>query len=313
MKVGEASSIYMYRFCEALMDEPCLVVINGAAQIEPVFRYRILMAEALAGGGAVYAADYGEPSEVTRRYHPFMRKHENWLVGFDSVAETGVLYSWEDHAFAQTEHYGPAFGLGQGKNYYRKAGEFLERHQIPYDCVVVDKGLSSKAMGDYENIVVPNIQRISIAGLAALKTYAATGGNLVILGSLAGFDEDHPNIHRLPISTLEDPAGDHALPDALAACSIQVTPSRNLVTTVRRKADRLALHLIRRGDFDPDPSQTIQLRFPLPKGTRLASASAVSPQTEPLQFDWRVEDGELRAELKGMEVYALLALELEKE
>lgn len=310
MKVGEDSSIYMYRFCEALMEDPCLIVINSGTQIEPAVRYRVLMAEALAGGGAIYAADYGEPGEITRRYHPFMMKHAEWLAGFKSMAKTAVLYSWEDHAFAQTERYGPAFGLGQGKNYYRKAGEFLERQQIPYDCVVVDKGLSTKALRAYRHVIVPNIQRISDTDLAALKAYAANGGRLVILGSLAGCDEDHANIHRLPIATLEDPSSKVRLPRECEAFDIEVAPSDNIVTTLRRKEDRVALHLLRRGDFDPDPSQSIQLRLRLPESARLASAVAVSPQAEPVKFDWRVEDGELRATLKGMEIYALLALEL---
>ncbi len=310
LKVGEASSIYMFRFCKALMEEPCLIVINAGVQIEPVIRYRILMAEALAGGGAIYAAGYREPSNVTRHYHPFMMKHEDWLAEFESVAETAILYSWEDHAFAQTQHFGPTFSLGQGKNYYRKAGEFLERHQITYDCVVVDKGLTAKALEGYRNIVVPNIQRIADDDVAALKAYVRRGGHLVVLGTLAGRDDEHARIHPLPISMLEDASSDPPLPESLEACRVQVTPAKNLVVTVRRKGDRIALHVIRRGDFDPDPSRTIRLQFPLPEGARLATASADSPHPDPLQFDWRVVDGELQAELKGMDVYALVALKL---
>jgi len=310
MKVGESSSMYMFRFCEALMDEPCLVVINAASQIEPATRYRILMAEALAGGGAVYAAGYGEASDITRRFHAFMKEHEGWLAGFKSAARTAVLYSWEDHAFAQTGKFGPGFSLGQGRNYYRKAGAFLERHQIPYDCLVVDRGLSSKALAAYDNIVVPNMQRISDVDRAALMKYASSGGSLVILGSLTGCNGDDPGIQRLHMSTLESASSDPPLPAAIQACSIQVAPARNLVTTIRRNGNRLALHLIRRGEITPDTNLTLRLRYPLPEGTGVAKAAALSPQPEPLGFDWDVDSGELLAELKGMERYALVALEL---
>jgi hypothetical protein len=345
VRLGEQPALYMFRFSEALMSEPMLTVVNSPAQIEPGFRYRVLMAEACAGGASVYAVSAmgdGDSPGIAKQWYDFMGANDGWLSGFESAAEVGLLYSWADHAFVQQERYGPAFSLGQGKQYYRRAAEYLGRHQIPYDCVVMDRGLERGSLARYRTLVCPNVRLVSDADASVLKEFVSGGGNLVIIGEWGTLREaggeiqprgtglfppsrDHPggagekgkteggSIDRFPLRVISGGGELQDLPEPLEECRVRIAPGENMTATVRRNEDRIAIHLVRMGDSEVSNSETIELDYSLPPEVTIRSATAVTPELSgsSLSFSWRAKENKFHAEISGMKTYVLLGLLLE--
>ena len=77
LKLGEESSLYLYRATESLGGE-LVTVINDPNQLKPVYRCTAALAEACAGGGTVYAlppsSDADEAGQAARKFYRFLRR-----------------------------------------------------------------------------------------------------------------------------------------------------------------------------------------------------------------------------------------------
>lgn len=154
--------------------------------------------------GSCYNEFLGDAKHAARlaaaeNYATFIQSHRN-LFG-ESInlnSKVALIHSmptmlWN---FGGADFY---WGYNNGNFYQALEGYALalEANHIPYDVLTfghaqfLDDTPSLTRLKNYDVVVLPNVEDISRADLAALQSYVQSGGTLVIVGVRPTFDEDH--------------------------------------------------------------------------------------------------------------------------
>jgi hypothetical protein len=346
LKLGEDSSLYAYRLTEALGDERCIGLPNFSEQITPEYRFRVAVGEAYAGGGAFY---FGPTHKPAIEFCRFLRENQNWYFGTSSEALVGVLYSWHDQEFVLSP--GKAGIPTADLNRFRRAAAVLARKNVPYDVLVVEKGLKVKELMRYRVIVAPELRLLGDKDSAALKKYVRSGGCLLSIGQLGsvrqvkaeyvgrqpsiltawtGNECDNPwqaelgsgKVAFVPLawtgsseSAMVVPPEFEAAADYLGLCSqLRLKAETPIEATVRGKGNNRSIHLMRFGPADNLTNRSVQVDYEVPTGYHVASATAFSPElpASKLTLTWKESKGRFQLELNPLGNYALIAIALRK-
>jgi hypothetical protein len=302
--------------------------------------------EAYAGGGAFY---FGPTHAPAIEFSRFLRENQDWYFGTSSDALVGVLYSWHDQEFVPSPGKNgiPTADL----NRFRRAAAVLARKNVPYDALVVEKGLKAKELVRYRVIVAPELRLLGEKDSAALEKYVRGGGRLLSIGQLGTIRETKTEYVSRQPSTLTAWTGNECdktwqaelgsgrvayVPLAWTGSSesvMVVTPEFEAAAdylglysqlrlkagtpgqaTVRGKGDNRSIHIMRFGPVDNLADRSVQLDYELPTGYHVASATAFSPEF-PARMStliWKESKGRFQAELNQLGNYALIAIRLKK-
>jgi hypothetical protein len=143
------------------------------------------MAEAGAGGGgALIQPHYGAP-EIRRKFRRFFGEHRDLFEGFESQADVGVLFEYEQL------YWGNPSNL---QAIYRLCQHLSEQHVL-FDLVTPGTPLSR-----YSAVITPYLRYASDRLLGQLRGYAAGGGVWLDIGDSGQFD-DAGKLRALPDHT----------------------------------------------------------------------------------------------------------------
>ena len=70
------------------------------------------------------------------------------------------------------------------ENSFRRAAALLARQGVPYDFVVIEKGLTAAKLVRYKVLVAPEIVCLDDADAGVFKEYVSSGGHLLCVGNL---------------------------------------------------------------------------------------------------------------------------------
>lgn len=345
LKMGEESSLYMYRTVESVCSGGLITVINSPDQIKPKYRCEVALAEAYAGGGMVYAlppaGDQDEIGQTAKRFYKFVRDNREWYSGMRSDADVAILYSWRDNAFIQETSHDQTAVNGQGKGYYRDVASLVARLGVPYDCLAFDRGLSYYRLSKYRVVIAPNLSLLDDNDAGELQKYVRQGGRLLVMGDLGTIKEVKgkyvPRSKSIPAAwfgSRQDKPWHESLGLGLVGYAPKRVPNRlydadfdeigdvigltsNVMVncpsgaegTIRSNGNRKAVHLIRLGSQDSGTLQPINVNYTLPKGYSIKSIRFISPDGD-VKADWKVASGELRAKIESPYSYILMGVEL---
>jgi hypothetical protein len=198
-------------------------LINEEKQIQPGYRYRVALAEALAGGGTFYLspgdAAHPEVREISLAYARFAREHGEWLAPSRCEADCAVLYSVRNQAFLQgaRKQKGSA-KLHDAQDRFRQVADRLTRRRVSYECLVLEKGLTADRLASFPVVIAPGIELLADDEATLLRQYVQRGGRLCVQGELGTCKEVRGQyVARRPtlLQELTDSAGDPPDPEHL--------------------------------------------------------------------------------------------------
>jgi len=344
--LGDESSLHMYRLAEALNDGKALAVINGAPQIDPIYRYRAAIAESYAGGSAIHVGA-GALEEISRQYLKFVEDHEGWFINSRSDASVGILFSWRDLVFLQNNDLSTTHVIPWKENSFRRAAALLARQGVPYDFVVIEKGLTAAQLARYKVLVAPEINLLDDADASVLKEYVSSGGHLLCIGNLGASKtvEKNEYVKRSKAlltewtgkdarhSYLEAPLGSGAIafvPAAITGDSektmtatadfkrasentglgsqLKLKCSATVEATIRANKSQRFIHLVRLGPTDGASDVSMSIDYTLPPDAQVSSVEAASTDTSSdLGMTWSLTSpGMLHIDLKRLEQYVII-------
>jgi len=144
---------------------------------EPV-GIELSMAEAAAGGGGTLIQPYYHSPESRRKYGSFFKAHTDLLEGYDSKADVGVLFSYEQLYWGNTTHLQDVYRLS----------EYLSNQHITYDLVNPTNATASR-LSRYKIVITPSLLYLADATLRVLESYAHAGGVWLNVGNSGRFDD----------------------------------------------------------------------------------------------------------------------------
>ena len=136
------------------------------------------MAEASAGGGGALIQPYYHAPESRRKYGRFFQEHADLLNGYDSQADVGILFSYEQLYWNNTTHL---------QNVYRLSEYFSNQH-VTYDLVNPARA-TAKQLSRYKIVITPSLLYLADANLRALESYARNSGVWLNIGNSGRFDD----------------------------------------------------------------------------------------------------------------------------
>jgi hypothetical protein len=339
LKLAEDSSLYAYRLTEALSGEKCIGLVNSEDQIKPTYRFHVGVAESFAGGGSFY---FGPRSKPAFEYSNYLRENQDAYVGTSSEAMVGVLYSWRDQNFVQSA------APNSGSDPFRHAAALLARQCVPYDAVIVEKGLKAKELAKYRVIVAPQLHLLGDRDSKALEAYVRAGGHLLSIGPLGTLREvktQYVNRQPPPLTAWTSKECSQAWQAQLGSGKVAYVPvawsgkseSAMVVTpefaqaadylalysqlrlkaataleaTVRGKGNRRSIHIMRFGPVDNLTDPSVHVDYQTPKGCQVTSATVISPEFPAKELTtWKESNGRFQADLNQPGSYALISIKL---
>jgi hypothetical protein len=205
------------------------------------------------------------------------------------------------------------------ENSFRRAAAILARQGVPYDFVVMEKGLTAAQLARYKVLVAPEITLVDDAEASALKGYVSSGGRLLSIASL-GTSKSTANDYATRSKALlpewaglvasdsywEAPLGSGAIayvPVAITGDSektmvvtadfkrgarytavgsqLKLKSSARVEATIRSKNSQRFIHLIRLGPTDGTANVSMSLDYTLPANARVSSVEAASADGSP--------------------------------
>ncbi|GMU22317.1 MAG: hypothetical protein AMXMBFR13_24030 [Phycisphaerae bacterium] len=320
LKLGDESSLHLYRMSAAVSHGPLIGLVNALTQIQPAYRYRVALAEALAGGGSFYLT-LGTPelAQISHPYARFVRENREWLENATAQASCALLYSWRDQAFLQGDRKQTGLArLDHPGKHYQRAAEILARRYVSYDCVVMEKGLTVSQLGRYPVIVAPELKLVDEPAADCLQQYVEGGGRLLVLGTLGDLKEVNGQYIRRdrPLltewtgrSTDEDwqaelgtgrvafvrqftaekpeqpgqpaPAFDRAARSLGLGSGLVITSDSPVEATVRGHGPIRTLFLIRLGPVESVTDRSVRMDYELPADVHVRQVHVCSPEMTP--------------------------------
>jgi hypothetical protein len=151
-------------------------ILSYMAQ-EPV-GIELSMAEAAAGGGGALIQPYYHSPESRRKYGSFFKEHTDLLEGYDSQADVGILFSYEQLYWDNFSNLQDVYRLS----------EYLSNQHVTYDLVDPAKATADR-LARYKVVITPSLLYLADAPLRALETYAGKGGVWLNIGNSGRYDD----------------------------------------------------------------------------------------------------------------------------
>lgn len=321
---GNESSLYMYQLAEALGAETVFAYYNSDPQITPIYKYKVNLAESYAVCGAMM--HHSEPTSTCSKFFHFMNDRQRVYAGSHSIAEVGILYSWESSLFSNITLSGSLM-FDFRNNISRQAASALVKTGISYDFVALERKGVLERLKQYKVLVVPEYDYfVKDTWEKPVKEFVKNGGKLVVLGENArkfisgiiGSDskaalyvDDFTSAASeasMSIPTEFKNAMAHA--GATDQLKIQVHPELT-AATIRQNGPDIYLHFIRRGDPRYVTNKTMKFKYRLPDGYVVDNVTAECPYTKntSISIDWSVDkDGYLTGQTGEFDTYLLVVL-----
>ena len=132
------------------------------------------MAEAAAGGGGALIQPYYEVPELRRRYRRFFGEHADLFDGYESHADVGVLFAYDQLYWGNQSHVQAIYRLST----------YLSNEHVLWDLVPPGADL-----GRYKAVITPELKYLSDQAVDQLNRFAARGGVWLDIGDSGRFDE----------------------------------------------------------------------------------------------------------------------------
>jgi hypothetical protein len=100
------------------------------------------------------------------------------LAGYDSQADVGILFSYEQLYWGNTAHLQDVYRLS----------EYLSNQHVTYDLVDPAQATSHR-LSRYKAVITPSLFYLADATLNALETYARNGGVWLNIGNSGRYDD----------------------------------------------------------------------------------------------------------------------------
>jgi hypothetical protein len=347
LKLGEESSLPLYRMAEGANGSRLLSLFNYRKQIEPAFRYRTAIAESYAGGGMGLHAlpvSGAQPDleEVGLRYFQFLRANADLFTNTHSESGVALLYSWRDQAFLHGDVKKGAAHINDGA-YYRGWAQAVAECGIPYDVLMIEKGLTLERLRRYQAVIAPELYLVDDSDARVLEQYVKKGGRLLAIGDLGQqrtvargeFVKRSPSLLQtwkrdtdqswhmnlgsglvsfVPASAAKGQGPRN--PSLLAAVNaadlrsqLKVEGAGPLEATIRGKDQRRMIHLIRLGSDEKASDMAVSVDYRVPPGSQVESVRLVSPDTHS-ELEWKDNRDSIHINVKRLETWTVLAVTL---
>ena len=204
------------------------------------------------------------------------------------------------------------------ENSFRRAAALLARQGVPYDFVVIEKGLTAAQLARYKVLVAPEINLLDDADASVLKEYVSSGGHLLCIGNLGASKtvEKSDYVKRSKAlltewtgkdarhSYLEAPLGSGAIAFVPAAVTgdsektmtatadfkrasentglgsqLKLKCSATVEATIRANKSQRFIHLVRLGPTDEASDVSMSIDYTLPPDAQVSSVEAASTDT----------------------------------
>jgi len=148
---------------------------------EPV-GIELSMAEAGAGGGGGLIQPYYGAPETRRKFRGFFGEHRDLFEGYQSQADVGVLFAYDQLYWGNSSNVQAIYRLCQ----------YLSEQHVLFDLVSPGAPLSKYAV-----VITPYMRYLPDRLLGELRRYAASGGTWLDIGGAGQFD-DAGKLRALP-------------------------------------------------------------------------------------------------------------------
>ncbi len=184
INAGNESSLYLYRMIDSASQDPLFSQFNGPKQYLPVYKYKTALAEAYAAGAALMLAVKNEAmGDINKSFTDFLFDNRSAFEGSVSDARVGILFSWRDHTFLQSDPIIRTDRMLWSRNSARRTSALLAAKGIPFDYLFVEKGLTADALLKYDVIIAPELKLLDDKEATVLKRFMEKGGKLLALGA----------------------------------------------------------------------------------------------------------------------------------
>ncbi|MDD4366085.1 MAG: beta-galactosidase trimerization domain-containing protein [Eubacteriales bacterium] len=321
---GNESSLYMFQLAEALGAKNVLSYYNSDSQITPIYRYKVNLAESYAVcGGMMHHKD---PLFTCSKFFHFINDRQLIYAGSHSIADVGVLYSWESSLFSNVTFSGSLM-FDFRNNISRQAASALIRTGVTYDFVALEREGILQRLDQYKILVIPEYDHfVKATWEEPVKKFIANGGKLIVLGNTAanfikGLFGESPNIQYVEAFTKANNESAMQVPfefmDALidtgATDQLKLKTHMDLSSaTIRQNGPDIFIHIIRRGDPKQITDKTMKFSFKVPENYIIDKVTAECPYTRnnDISIDWSVDQNNILTAQTGVfDTYMIIKIE----
>lgn len=321
---GYDSGLFMYQMAEALGYPDLYAQYGYEHEIDPIFRYKVNLAESYAvNGGLSYASDKNGVGSAMFTFVGGI--HPEAYTGTKSLAKVAILWSIESNAYSIPVEAFPFGNLLHPYSYdfARQASAALVKSGVTYDYLALEPEGVLERMEQYDTFVLPQYSYFDDETWEpVLKAIEESGKKLIVLGKdskeYVGSDADH--VIYVPAFT--QTSGESSLivssefMNALKECGahdlVTIKNNQDVTAVTARKAvdGNIYLHVIRRGGDDNLTDLTTKLEFTIPEGFELEEVTGENPFVRPVKVDveYTLDGNKLSIQSKKFDTYLLLTL-----
>lgn len=319
---GIDSSLYMYQLAEALGKHDVYAVYNTAAQCDPIFRYKVNLAESYAVCGGMSFVDCDEGVA----FFNFVHKRPQVYAGTHSLAKVGLMYSWESSLYSDISFNYNTLYYDYANDITRQAATALVKAGVVYDYLALEYDGVLNRMKQYDVLVIPEYDYFSKETWEKpLKQFSASGGKLIVLGNNSKkfvqsvLGDNAQNVYYVPdfTATSSDKALNltesflSSLEAANAKAQLQLLNNEDCTTaTIRQKDSDIYIHVIRRGNDETRSDRTQSLKYKVPEGFKVKDVKVECPFTTlNVSVNWNLDDnGYLNVSTGDFDTYLLITV-----
>lgn len=186
-----------YRYLRAVAKGRPFIFDAHHADVVLPNHLRLALAEAWSCGGALgyavppgYLPDREAILAASREYLDFLNDHADLYEQAELICQVAIVVSHRSMmwSLARDDRGHPNEPIGTDTHLWGFS-QALIYNNVPFDYLL-EEDLSAKALSAYRVVVLPNAVCLSDKALAALEAFVREGGNLVVTGETALYDEN---------------------------------------------------------------------------------------------------------------------------
>ncbi|MDD4366084.1 MAG: hypothetical protein PHV38_00235 [Eubacteriales bacterium] len=319
---GVESSLYMYQLAEAFGKKEVFTVYNSADQGKPISRYKVNLAESFAVCGSMSFMDSTEGVAA----FSFVNAHEKVYSGTHSMAEVGLMYSWESSLFSDIEINYNTLYYDHVSDISRQASTALVKAGICHDYLALEYEGVLDRMKQYKVLIIPEYDYFNLETWEEpLKKFTESGGKLIVLGDNAKnfvrsiLDDQEGKIFYISDFTGSSNQSNLILSDDFINLITTEKINKQLVllnnleyaaATIRQGDPDIYIHIIHRGDDSEKIDKTQMLKFKIPERFDVGDVSVECPfENTEIKVEWDItEDGYLKITTDSFDTYLLITV-----
>ena len=320
---GYSSTLHLYQTAEALGYHDLYTQYGAPTEVEPLFRYKVNIAESFAvNGGISYVTDQ---EGVGKKAFAFGDDHAKAFEHSKSLAEVAVLWSVESNLYSlrpeEFDYVTLLYSFEMDRA--RQAASALVKSGVTYDYIALEKEDVLDRLDQYRILVLPEYTYFNDqTWKPVLDRIVASGKELIVLGKSAKeyVAKTADRIRYVPDFTkAESEQAQVVSTDFKAALNEaggwkQVSIGNNLdvtaVTVRQDQEEEIHLHVVRRGGEENLKDRTARLCFEIPAGYSVSDVTGESPfgDFQQVAVDFSIEKNILSIQTAEFDTYLLLNL-----